>query len=50
MPMTLISSIYGMNFAHMPELKWAWGYPFALSLMVMVGVLLLVLFKWRKWF
>ncbi|MDW8365828.1 MAG: magnesium/cobalt transporter CorA [Abditibacteriales bacterium] len=50
MPMTLISSIYGMNFAHMPELKWTWGYPFALGLMVTVGVLLLVLFKWRKWF
>lgn len=50
MPMTLISSIYGMNFVYMPELKWAWGYPFAISLMVMVGVLMLVVFKWRKWF
>ncbi len=50
MPMTLISSIYGMNFAHMPELKWLWGYPFAIGLMLLTGVVMLLLFKWRKWF
>jgi magnesium transporter len=34
---TLIASIYGMNFEHMPELKWEYGYPAALALMVLVG-------------
>jgi magnesium transporter len=34
---TLIASIYGMNFDHMPELKWEYGYPAALALMVLVG-------------
>ena len=31
MPPTLIAGIYGMNFEHMPELKWLYGYPFALG-------------------
>lgn len=46
---TLISSIYGMNFEHMPELQWALGYP--LSLLVMFGFTggLYFFFKWRKW-
>ncbi|HNS44865.1 MAG TPA: CorA family divalent cation transporter, partial [Alphaproteobacteria bacterium] len=35
LPATLVSSIYGMNFSHMPELHWIWGYPFALFLMVL---------------
>ncbi|MGH8617344.1 MAG: CorA family divalent cation transporter [Burkholderiales bacterium] len=38
MPPTLIASIYGMNFEHMPELKWLLGYPMALILMVCVAV------------
>ena len=38
MPPTLIASIYGMNFEHMPELKWLLGYPMALILMVVVAV------------
>ena len=46
---TLIAGIYGMNFDHMPELHWAFGYPFALALMVAVGVGLYVLFKRRDW-
>ena len=33
-PPTLISGIYGMNFEHMPELKWLWGYPFGLGLIL----------------
>ncbi|MGH2841416.1 MAG: magnesium and cobalt transport protein CorA, partial [Solirubrobacteraceae bacterium] len=37
---TLIASIYGMNFDHMPELKWRFGYPAALMVMVLVGVAL----------
>ncbi len=50
MPPTLVASIYGMNFHHgMIELDWHYGYPFALALMVIVAVLPLVYFKWKKW-
>jgi magnesium transporter len=50
MPPTLVASIYGMNFHHgMIELDWDFGYPFALFLMVLVAVLPLVFFKWKKW-
>ena len=30
MPPTLVGTVYGMNFKHIPELEWMWGYPFAL--------------------
>ncbi|WP_121367889.1 magnesium/cobalt transporter CorA [Frondihabitans australicus] len=46
---TLIASIYGMNFVHMPELEWAFGYPFALGLMLALGIVLYAVFKKRKW-
>jgi magnesium transporter len=46
---TTIASIYGMNFKNMPELHWYLGYPFAIGLMVVVGILLYVLFKRRGW-
>lgn len=46
---TLIGTIYGMNFANMPELGWVWGYPFALGLMVVVSVGLFLVFKARGW-
>ena len=46
---TLIGTIYGMNFDHMPELGWVLGYPFALALMVATSVALYTLFKRRKW-
>jgi magnesium transporter len=49
LPPTLIASIYGMNFVHMPELQWVWGYPMALVLMVISAVVPWVLFKWKKW-
>ena len=46
---TLIAGIYGMNFRHMPELKWAYGYPLALgSMLVAMGALYLV-FKKKDW-
>ncbi len=47
LPLTLIAGVYGMNFDHMPELKWVHGYPFALGLMLGTALLMLVLF-WRK--
>lgn len=46
---TLIGAIYGMNFDHMPELHWVFGYPFALALMIGVGVGLYIFFRVRKW-
>jgi magnesium transporter len=46
---TTIASIYGMNFQHMPELSWYLGYPFALGLMVVIGVALYIAFKRRDW-
>jgi len=50
MPPTLVASIYGMNFHNgMIELDWAYGYPFALALMVLAAVGPLVVFKWKKW-
>jgi magnesium transporter len=46
---TLIGTIYGMNFHHMPELGWIMGYPFALTLMGAVCAALYVAFKRRDW-
>jgi magnesium transporter len=48
-PPVLVAGVYGMNFAHMPELQWAFGYPFALLLMLLTGLLPLAWFKWRGW-
>ncbi|MFG1403232.1 magnesium transporter CorA family protein [Xanthobacter sediminis] len=49
-PPTLISSIYGMNFAHMPELQWPYAYPLALLAMLISGILPYLYFKQRGWF
>ena len=46
---TLVGTVYGMNFDVMPELGWAWGYPFAVLLMVSVSLALYVVFKRRDW-
>ncbi|CAA9433382.1 MAG: Magnesium and cobalt transport protein CorA [uncultured Rubrobacteraceae bacterium] len=46
---TLIAGIYGMNFDHMPELHWLFGYPFALALMLLASVSLYLVFKRRGW-
>jgi magnesium transporter len=46
---TLIGTIYGMNFDAMPELGWAWGYPFALALMAIISVALWLIFRRRGW-
>ena len=46
---SLVGTIYGMNFHHMPELAWAWGYPFALGLMLALGGILYGVFKRVKW-
>lgn len=49
LPPTLIASIYGMNFTYMPELKWHYGYPFALVLMILSAVLPFWFFRRKKW-
>ena len=49
MPPTLIASIYGMNFKHMPELDWTLGYPLAIIIMIAAAVAPFLYFKWRKW-
>jgi magnesium transporter len=46
---TLIGTIYGMNFEHMPELSWIHGYPIALTLMAITCVTLYTIFKRRDW-
>jgi magnesium transporter len=49
LPPTLIAGIYGMNFEHMPELKWLAGYPFALALILASAVLPILYLKRRGW-
>lgn len=49
LPPTLIASIYGMNFQHMPELEWVMGYPFSLILIVLSAVLPYYYFKRKDW-
>jgi magnesium transporter len=46
---TLIAGIYGMNFVHMPELRWRYGYPMALGMMVTLTAFLWVWFRRRDW-
>jgi magnesium transporter len=46
---TLVGTVYGMNFSHMPELSWSFGYPFAIGLMGVVCVGLYLVFKRRDW-
>ena len=46
---TLVGTIYGMNFDHMPELHWLLGYPLALLLMLVTSLTLYVVFKRRGW-
>jgi len=49
MPPTMIASIYGMNFESIQELRWQYGYEFALGLMVLVSALTYLFFRWKKW-
>jgi len=50
MPPTLVASIYGMNFHHMPELAWSFGYPMALGLMAISAIWPFLWFRRRGWF
>jgi len=46
---TLLAGIYGMNFAHMPELQWTWGYPLALASMALINIVLFIRFRANGW-
>ncbi|HIH25906.1 magnesium/cobalt transporter CorA [Candidatus Woesearchaeota archaeon] len=48
-PLTLIASIYGMNFKFMPELEWKYGYHWALGVMGLVFIFMLIYLKRKKW-
>jgi magnesium transporter len=48
-PLTFIAGVYGMNFAHMPELEWPWAYPLLWVVMVAVAVTMLVYFRRKRW-
>jgi magnesium transporter len=49
LPPTLVGTVYGMNFKNMPELEWFYGYPMALTMMVIAAILPYYFFKWKKW-
>jgi magnesium transporter len=49
LPPTLVASIYGMNFRHMPELDWSFGYPLAIGLMILSAILPFLYFKQKGW-
>jgi magnesium transporter len=50
LPPTVVGTIYGMNFDRMPELKWVFGYPFAIVLMILSAIVPYWYFKRRRWF
>lgn len=50
LPPTVVGTIYGMNFEGMPELKWVFGYPFAIMMMILSAIVPYYYFKRRGWF
>jgi len=49
LPPTLIAGIFGMNFHHMPELNYVWGYPASLALMLASAILPIAYLRWKRW-
>jgi len=49
-PLTFIAGIYGMNFTHMPELAWRWGYLSIWLIMIGIFSVMLIYFKKKKWY
>ena len=49
-PPTLVASVYGMNFEHIPELHWAYGYYYGLAVIALSALIPLAWFRWRGWF
>lgn len=50
LPLTLLTGWYGMNFAHMPELQWEYGYLAVAAVAVVIVVLEILWFKWKRFF
>jgi len=48
-PLSFIAGIYGMNFKNIPEIRWDWGYPAVLLLMLVCALLMLFYFRKKKW-
>ncbi len=49
-PLTFIAGVWGMNFQHMPELKWPWIYPYGFwALMILIGGMMVFYFKRKHW-
>jgi len=48
-PITFVTSFYGMNFQNIPELHWRYGYPMALGMMAVIVLIMLVYFRRKKW-
>jgi len=48
-PLTFVVGVYGMNFEYMPELKWRWGYPAVLLLMLVIAGIMVMYFRKKKW-
>lgn len=48
-PLTFIAGVYGMNFEHMPELKYPEAYPLVLLMMMTIAVVMAIYFRWKKW-
>lgn len=49
-PLTFITGLYGMNFDNIPELHWQYGYFSVWALMIMITLIMVAYFRWKKWF
>lgn len=48
-PLSFLAGVYGTNFKHVPELEWRWGYHMFWGIVLLVGILMVIYFKKRKW-
>jgi len=49
-PLTFLVGVWGMNFSFMPELDWKYGYIVAWLLMIVIGIIIYIYFKIKKWY
>lgn len=49
-PLTFVVGVYGMNFRYMPEIEWVYGYPFVWGIMILMTLIMLGYFRYKKWF
>ena len=49
LPITFITSFYGMNFRHMPELNWWWSYPTVIGIIIVISASMYFMFRRRGW-